>query len=110
MRPFCSCGPKVDLDGNSTGNQVYHDHRPVDPVDFKAVTIDAVLCDEERTRAELYGKGTVDGIPGEVAYRITLEDNGEGLSGTGDRYGITIPAAGYTTGDQPLQGGNVQIR
>jgi hypothetical protein len=101
---------KVDLDGNSSGNQTYHDHRAVAPVGFKALTVDTVLCNDDRTSAELYGTGTVEGVPGEVQYRIKLEDNGEGITGTGDKYGITIPDIGYTTGDQPLQGGNVNIR
>ena len=101
---------KVELDGSSTGNQVYHDHRVVAPIDFKAVSVDFVLCSEDRTSAELYGNGTVEGFPGEHAYRIKLEDNGEGVLGTGDKYGIEIPTVGYASGDQTLGGGNIQIR
>ena len=40
--------------------------------------------------------------------QIKLKDAGE--PGTGDMYGIFIPAAPYASGDQPLEGGNVQIR
>lgn len=101
---------KVDLDGSATGNQVYHDHRVFAPIDFKALTVDFVLCSQDRTSAELYGNGTVEGVPGEHAYRIKLEDNGEGVLGTGDKYGIEIPTVGYASGDQTLGGGNIQIR
>jgi hypothetical protein len=57
--------------------------------------------------AEIHGLGSVDG-EGEFQYRINLEDQGE--PGTNDRYWIIIPAALYDSGDQQLDGGNVQIR
>ena len=95
---------------SASGNQTYHDHGPVQPIDFKALTVEAVICDDDREGAEIYGTGTVEGLPGEHEYRIRLEDNGEGVLGTGDKYGITIPSAGYASGDQTLGGGNVQIR
>jgi hypothetical protein len=104
---------KVSLSGDSTGNQTYHDHGPIEPLDFKALTIDAVICSDDRTSAELYGRGSVDGS-GSYEYRIRLEDNGE--PGTSDKYGITIaglpfPHPGtYASGDQTLDGGNIQIR
>jgi len=41
-------------------------------------------------------------------YRIKLVDNGE--PGTDDMYGIIVPVVGYASGDQQLEGGNVQIR
>jgi hypothetical protein len=40
-------------------------------------------------------------------YRITVIDNGE--PGTNDTYGILLDTA-YYSGEQRLQGGNVQIR
>jgi len=101
---------KVSANGETSGNQTYHDHGPVQTVDFKALTVDAVICDDDREGAEIYGTGTVEGLPGEHEYRIRLEDNGEGVLGTGDKYGITIPAAAYASGDQTLGGGNIQIR
>jgi hypothetical protein len=60
-----------------------------------------------KTAPKLHGTGTVDGA-GEWQYRIKLKDGGE--PGTGDMYGIIISGIGYASGDQPLEGGNIQIR
>jgi len=98
---------KVSLSGVSTGQQTYQDHGPLQPLDFKATTVDAVLCSDDRTSAELYGTGTVNGS-GSYEYRIKLVDNGE--PGTSDKYGILIPGVAYDSGDQTLEGGNIQIR
>jgi hypothetical protein len=98
---------KVSSSGDSTGQQTYHDHGPVTPLDFKALTVQAVVCSDDRTSADIYGTGTVDGA-GQYEYRIRLTDNGE--PGSDDVYGITIPGAGYASGDQKLDGGNIQIR
>jgi hypothetical protein len=98
---------KVSLSGDASGQQTYQDHGPVQALTFKAMTVDAVICSEDRTEAEIHGTGTVDGV-GEHQYRIKLKDAGE--PGTNDMYGIVIPAAGYASGDQTLDGGNVQIR
>jgi hypothetical protein len=57
--------------------------------------------------AELYGTASVNGA-GEYEYRIKLVDEGE--PGTDDMYGIIIPGVGYASGDQKLEGGNIQIR
>jgi hypothetical protein len=104
---------KVSLSGETTGQQTYHDHGPLQPLDFKALTIEAVICSNDRTDAELYGRGTVNGS-GSYEYRIKLHDDGE--PGTGDMYGITIAGLPsplptvYASGDQTLDGGNIQIR
>ena len=44
----------------------------------------------------------------EHQYRINLHDEGE--PGIGDKYEILIPSVGYYSGDQELEGGNIQIR
>ena len=98
---------KVSLSGVTTGQQTYQDHGPLQPLDFKATTVDAVLCSDDRTSAELYGRGTVNGS-GSYEYRIKLVDMGE--PGTSDKYGILIPGVAYDSGDQTLDGGNIQIR
>ena len=99
---------KVSASGTSSGQQTYHDHGPVNSLDFKALTVTAVICSEDGDEAEVYGQGSVNG-EGEHWYRIKLRDAGE--PGTGDMYGITIfGVPGYASGDRPLQGGNVQIR
>jgi len=102
---------KVSMSGATSGQQQYQDHGPMQPLRFKALTVQAVICNEDEDgavmSAEIYGLGSVDG-EGEFEYQIKLEDQGE--PGTNDRYGITIPGVGYTSGYQQLDGGNVQIR
>jgi hypothetical protein len=66
-----------------------------------------VICSDDRTSAEIDGTGTVDGV-GPYQYQIKLHDDGE--PGTSDTYGILIPGVGYASGEQTLEGGNVQIR
>jgi hypothetical protein len=97
----------VSSTGATSGQQVYQDHGPMQPLNFKATTVTAVICNPERTSAEIYGTGTVNGS-GSFEYRIKLTDAGE--PGTGDMYGILIPGVPYASGDQLLKGGNVQIR
>jgi hypothetical protein len=98
---------KVSMSGDTSGQQTYQDHGPAQPLTFKALTVQAVICNDDRDAAEIHGLGSVDGV-GEHQYRITLKDAGE--PGTGDMYGIVIPGVGYASGDQMLEGGNVQIR
>jgi hypothetical protein len=101
---------KVSMSGATSGQQEYQDHGPTQPLRFKALTVQAVICNEDDggvMSAEIYGLGRVDG-EGEFEYQIKLEDQGE--PGTNDRYGILIPAAAYNSGYQQLDGGNVQIR
>jgi len=106
---------KVSMSGVSSGNQVYQDHGPLQPLMFKALTVDVVICSDDRTEATITGTGTVNGA-GEYDYRIRLRDDGEPGTGdtpeAGDRYGITIfSAPPYYSGEQqPLDGGNIQIR
>jgi hypothetical protein len=98
---------RVSSTGEASGNQEYQDHGPLQPMNVNTLNVQAVICSDDRTSAEIHGQATVDG-EGEHQYRIRLHDDGE--PGTGDRYGITIPSVGYASGDQTLEGGNVQIR
>ncbi|MEA2607785.1 MAG: large repetitive protein [Chloroflexota bacterium] len=98
---------KVSLSGATSGEQTYQDHGSIQALTFKALTVQAVICSDDRTSAELYGTGSINGA-GSHEYRIKLVDNGE--PGTNDMYGIIIPDVGYASGDQTLDGGNVQIR
>jgi hypothetical protein len=98
---------KVSSSGISSGEQTYQDHGPLTPMNVKALTVDGVICSDDRASAELAGTASVDGM-GEYEYRIKLHDNGE--PGTSDTYGILIPALGYYSGEQTLDGGNIQIR
>jgi len=97
---------KVSLTGVASGQQEYQDHGPAQALNFKATSVAAVICSKDRTSADIYGSGTIDGV-GPFEYQISLKDAGE--PGTGDHYRIYIPGK-YDSGDQTLGGGNVQIR
>jgi hypothetical protein len=56
-------------------------------------------------RAQIFGEATIDGS-GSFHYRIDVDDRGE--PGTSDKYWIVL-SNGYTSGNQTLVGGNVQI-
>lgn len=98
---------KVSESGQASGQQEYQDHGPIQPLNVKALTVAAVICDEDAMTAELFGRASVDGS-GAFEYRIRLKDAGE--PGTDDMYGIIVPEVGYASGDQQLEGGNIQIR
>jgi hypothetical protein len=98
---------KVSLSGISSGQQEYHDHGPLQPLTINTIDVQAVVCSDDRTEASLFGHATIDGA-GSFEYRIDLKDAGE--PGINDAYGILIPEVGYFSGQQMLQGGNIQIR
>jgi hypothetical protein len=52
---------KVSSSGTSTGQQTYQDHGPLTPMNVKALTVDGVICSDDRTSAELAGTASVDG-------------------------------------------------
>jgi hypothetical protein len=98
---------KVSSSGVSTGNQEYQDHGPLQPMTVNTIDVQAVICNEDRTAASIFGRTAVDGS-GSYEYEIDLQDNGE--PGVNDTYRISIPGLVYDSGSQTLQGGNVQIR
>jgi len=98
---------KVTAAGVASGQQQYHDHGPLQPVIVNAIDVEAVVCNNSRTQASLFGNATVNGS-GSYEYEIDLMDNGE--PGINDSYRILIPLLPYDSGPQKLQGGNVQIR
>lgn len=98
---------KVSASGVSTGNQEYHDHGPLQPMTVNTIDVQAVVCNDDRTKASIFGHTAVDGS-GSFEYEIDLEDHGE--PGVDDQYRIFVPGVGYESGLQKLQGGNVQIR
>jgi hypothetical protein len=99
---------KVDGSGATSGQQEYQDHGPLQAVTVNAITVEAVICDENAGTAEIYGTATVNGA-GSYEYRIRVKDGGQG-NDPGDMYGIIVPGILYDSGDQPLQGGNIGIR
>jgi hypothetical protein len=97
---------KVDADGNVSGNEEYQDHGPAQPMNVHG-NILVVVCESE-TQATIYGKATIDGA-GDFFYRLNVQDNNEPGVGA-DKYWITVATAPtYTSGNQTLHGGNVQI-
>jgi hypothetical protein len=97
---------KTDGAGIVSHNEEYQDHGPAFPMNLHGNVL-AVLCDSA-TEATIYGLATVDDGPVPLFFRIRVQDNDEGGTAV-DEYGIIV-ANGYASGDQPLQGGNVQIR
>jgi hypothetical protein len=99
---------RVDGDGNPTGQHEYQDQGPAQAMNVHSINVLAVVCTVipgVGGTAQIYGEATIDG-GGSYVYRIDVEDHGE--PGTSDKYWIVL-SNGYTSGDQTLVGGNVQI-
>lgn len=93
-------------DGVAKGNLQYQDHGPAQPMRIKSMNVRVVVCDDP-TQAMIFGEATVNGS-GTVSYRIAVRDQGEPGKGR-DTYLILL-SNGYSSGEQTLEGGNVQIR
>ena len=91
---------------NTQGQEEYQDHGPVQRMNAHSIDVQAIVC-EGATEASIYGRATVDG-QGSFFYRIRVRDLGEPGVGM-DTYWIIV-SNGYNSGDQRLEGGNVQIR
>jgi hypothetical protein len=91
--------------GEAQGNQEYQDHGPAQPINVKSIDVQAVVC-ESPTQASIFGQASVNGS-GAFFYRISVKDVAEPGSGR-DTYSILL-SNGYASGEQVLQGGNVQI-
>ncbi len=102
---------QVDANGQIVkGSQEYTDHSA--GLHVKSTEILAVVC--EGNSATIYGVANVTAqqplASGTFPFRVRVTDMGEPGSQPGpDKYGILV-GNGYYTGDQPLQGGNVQVR
>jgi hypothetical protein len=96
---------KVDKDGNVQGSENYQDHGPAQSRHVKSIEVVATTCSDDLTSASIFGTATIDGS-GTFVFRIDVTDQGE--PGTNDSYGIML-SDGYVSGQQQLQGGNVQI-
>jgi hypothetical protein len=95
----------VSTTGEVKGEEEYQDHGPETPMNVHSINVLAVVCTPTNLEASIYGQATIDGA-GSFFYRIQVTDNGE--PGTSDIYGILL-SNGYFSGDQTLEGGNVQI-
>jgi len=70
-----------------------------------SIDVTSVVCSTDGTQATIFGTATINGA-GEFDYRIDLKDLGE--PGDTDTYRIRLEG-GYDSGEQTLEGGNVQI-
>jgi Big-like domain-containing protein/beta-propeller repeat-containing protein len=96
---------RVLEDGSVEGQENYQDHGPAQPRHVQSIELLAATCSDDLTTATIFGRATVDG-GGDFLFRIDVTDQGE--PGTNDSYGIVL-SDGYVSGQQQLQGGNVQI-
>jgi hypothetical protein len=95
----------VSATGEVKGQEEYQDYGPATPMNVHSINVLAVVCTPTNLEASIYEEATIDGS-GSFFYRIRVTDNGE--PGTSDIYGILL-SNGYFSGDQTLEGGNVQI-
>jgi uncharacterized repeat protein (TIGR01451 family) len=97
---------KSSESGDTQGQEEYQDHGPAQPMNVHSINVLAIVCDGLGEEASIYGQATIDGS-GSFFYRIKVRDRGEPGAGT-DTYWMLLQT-GYTSGDQVLRGGNVQI-
>lgn len=95
---------KIAADGTLSGEEQYTDHGATN-IDVHSLYVLAIVCNNNFEFADIYGQATINGA-GAHYFRIEVTDP-DTVSGP-DTYGITLDT-GYTTGDQPLRGGNVEI-
>jgi hypothetical protein len=97
---------KAELDGTTKGQEEYHDHSVLLPINFHSIEILAIVC-RGNNEADIFGTGEVNGV-GPQDFRIRVKDGGEPGRGV-DTYHLLV--GGYNSGPEnnPLTGGNVQI-
>jgi hypothetical protein len=102
-----SAGDRANFGGTAQvppkGHENYVDHGT--GMHVSSIDVQSVVCSRDGTMASIFGTATIDGA-GSFVYRIDVVDLGE--PGTSDRYRIRL-SNGYDSGDQQLEGGNVQI-
>jgi hypothetical protein len=102
-----SAGDRANFGGNAhvppKGHENYVDHGT--GMHVSSIDVLSVVCSEDGTTASIFGTATIDGA-GSFVFRIDVADLGE--PGTNDRYRLRL-SNGYDSGDQQLEGGNVQI-
>ena len=100
-------GNRANFGGNAhvppSGHENYVDHGT--GMHVSSLDVQSLVCSRDGTTASIFGTATVDGA-GPFVYRIDVVDLGE--PGTSDRYRLRL-SNGYDSGNQLLDGGNVQI-
>jgi hypothetical protein len=87
------------------GQEQYRDHGPAANLNVHSINVLSVVCSSDGTEASIFGTATVNGS-GTFDYRIDLKDLDE--PGSSDTYRIRL-SNGYDSGEQVLEGGNVQV-
>jgi hypothetical protein len=110
-RILAANGDAATFGGNAkgtgpSGEEEYQDHGPSDDMNVHSTSILAVSCSADGTAASIFGMATIDG-GGSFVFRIDVSDLGEPGAGT-DHYRMRL-SNGYDSGDQVLNGGNIQI-
>ena len=111
---------RIEANGNLTrGEMQYQDHNPLLPIKFHSTEVLAIVCeaidqDEDGTndgeRASVYGLGKVNNAA-PTHFRVRVSDRGEPGSEPGpDTYQIITGAYASGPEENPLEGGNIQIR
>jgi len=104
-------GDQASFGGNAMvkktvkGQEQFTDHGPASAMDVHSIDVQAVTCSDDGTAGSIFGTAAINGS-GSFAFRIDVQDLGE--PGRNDTYRIRI-SNGYDTGEQTLDGGNVQI-
>ena len=88
-----------------SGQEEYQDHGPAEPFNLHGTPM-VITCTNDATEAAIFGEATIDGT-GSYTFRIDVKDFAEPGKGI-DRYRIQVDS--YDSGDQTLEGGNVQIK
>jgi hypothetical protein len=99
---------QVLADRTVLGQEEYQDQGPAQPMNVHSTRILAMTCTPDLLHATIWGEASIDGssaIPPWL-FRIDVADLDE--PGSTDSYGILL-SNGYNSGQQQLQGGNVQI-
>jgi hypothetical protein len=97
-------GVAYSINGVVRGSEAYVDHGPDSRLKVLSMNVLEVVC-RSATEATVFGEAWVNGAR-RVYYRLVLRDRDE--PGTHDTYSIVL-SDGYTSGEQVLEGGNIQI-
>jgi hypothetical protein len=97
----------ADAEGNVKGEEEYQDQGPVDPFNLHGNVL-VLVCGDDGKSGTIFGTATIDGM-GSHIYRIDVVDNSEPGNKPTDTYHIRIDKP-YDSGNQPLQGGNIQVK
>jgi hypothetical protein len=96
----------VGMGNGPSGQEEYQDHGPAMDMNVHSISVLSVVCSTDKTTATIFGMATVDGSASYV-FAIDVKDLGEPGAGV-DHYRIRL-SNGYDSGDQVLDGGNIQI-